>query len=452
MSFGTAIKASIGADTSPLRADAQEAEGIIGNFAGRTKDYLGEVGRSILSSFGVMFAAEKVSDFFKEIYSEANQLNKLSRELGVGADSLQAFNRIVVETGASTENVNRVWEKARDSLDELRAGSAGAEKNFGALGLSAKDFIGLGLDESLEKIAKAYVENKNEAGAYDAVVSILGKRNVPQLMEALEKLGEEGFDKARKDADGFFKSIGPKSLIAFDEIKKASLSLFEVLKNGFANTFGEIYSDLKMVGLEILRIGSLGAISFEDVIKASSGEEEIGKMKEEEQAKNKVAAAAQAQAVAEQEALQASKDRLAIIENVAKHEAAGQDRDGKDIASAHKLLALKEMMDDEAETEEGRAAARVEYERTYLQLVERVGELQREQAREEERAAASGGAGGPTGPLSYADVQAGYQANTYGVGRAAEPATPARDSGGSLTQIHADLLGISNQLRNAGLL
>ncbi len=91
-------------------------------------------------------------------------------------------------------------------------------------------------------------------------------------------------------------------------------------------------------------------------------------------------------------------------------------------------------MNDEGEAEETRAKAKVEYERVYLQLLDRVGEIQREQAREDDR-------------------NAPFQATNYGVGGVAESiAAPPQQSGSSLSQIHADLLTISGQLRNAGLL
>jgi len=431
MSFGPSIKASIGADTSQLKEDAGKAEGIIGNFAERTKDFLGEVGTGILKAFSLQFAAEKVGEFFKEIYQGATRLSQLSRELGVSTQALQAFKNIVEHTGADTEHLQQVWEKARDSLDELRAGSAGAEKNFAALGLSAADFIGLDLEGSLELIAKAWVENKNEAGAYDAVISILGKRNVPQLMEALEKLGEEGFAKAKEDADGFFESIGPGALSAFDAIKKGGRETLEFLEHAFANTFGHIVSGLTVL-LRTVNYMRQGAGMF-DAFQLATYDEAKQLQGESDKRESEGAAAAAAQKIAaeEKQAEQASKDRLANIERIAKYEAAGQDRNGKDIAEANKLIALREMMNDEDETELGRAAAKVEYEKAYLHVLERVGELQREM----ERAAPA------------------FQAETYGVGQAAEAvATTPRESSGSLSQIHADLLGISNQLRNAGLL
>ncbi len=181
-----AIQAAFGADTEPLAKGASQAEGIIGNFGSKASAMLG--------ALGIGLGAGAVVGFFKTIIDKAGSLSDLSDNLGVGVEALQSFDYAAKMAGATSEQAAAVWEKTKKALDLLAAGNESAAKQFAALGLSAADFVGLNLEQSLDRIARAYAANSTAAGAYDAISDIIGSKTAPKLNSALLQLGAEGMD------------------------------------------------------------------------------------------------------------------------------------------------------------------------------------------------------------------------------------------------------------------
>jgi hypothetical protein len=146
-----------------------------------------------LGLLGTGLGTAAVVGFFKTVAERAGDLQDLSDRLGVSTDHLQAFDFAVRQAGGSSEQANQAWDKGRKALDNLAAGNEAAEKQFTAIGLSAKDFVGLDLPGALEKIAQGYVNNANSAGAYDAITDILGSKSAPALLAVINELGGNGF-------------------------------------------------------------------------------------------------------------------------------------------------------------------------------------------------------------------------------------------------------------------
>lgn len=209
MAFGSAITAVFGADTAPLSKGSKEAEGIVGKFTKSVEDEFKKVGQLLL--------AGAIMGFFKTVIEKGGALQDLSDRLQVGTDELQAFDFAVRQAGGTSEQANMTWDKSRKALDSLAAGQDTAVKQFAALGLKASDFIGLDLPSSLEKIAKAYGENIQAAGAYDAVTDILGSKSAPALNAVLLQLGQEGFPALVKGAKDAGQVMSAEAIASMDE-------------------------------------------------------------------------------------------------------------------------------------------------------------------------------------------------------------------------------------------
>lgn len=180
-----AVQAQFGADTGPLAKDAATAEGIVGKFASSTL--------AALSAVGLTLGAGALMGFFKSVIEKAGSLNDLSGNLQVSTDELQAFDFAARQAGASSEAATAVWEKTKKALDMLAAGQETAVKQFAALGLTAADFQGLNLAESLEKLSSAFAANADRAGSFDAIGDIIGSKTAPKLNAVILQLASEGF-------------------------------------------------------------------------------------------------------------------------------------------------------------------------------------------------------------------------------------------------------------------
>lgn len=242
-----------------LSGDNAEFKGMLDNSLSATASFgdkmghiLGEVGTGFLKAFAVEAVVERLKELIVQTFENAERLHNLSRELGVSTTFLQAFSAEVTHTGGTTEAATKVLEKARLSLDQLADGNKTAEDAFAKLRLSAKDFIGLSLDESLEKISAAYTENKNEAGAYNAVAEILGKRTLPQVLNALNELGENGL----KPTIEHMKALGQvQSQSTIDTLATTVRGLgmaWQFVKTGV----GELTADIVRLGESVLAVAT----------------------------------------------------------------------------------------------------------------------------------------------------------------------------------------------------
>ncbi len=207
--FSTAVQAVFGADTGPLVKGIGEADGAVGKFSTGVK--------SMMGSLGATLGAGAVIGWFSSIVESAGRLQDVSDNLNVSTDALQGFNYAITQAGGSTEDASKILHKTGLSLDELASGNAAAEKNFAALHLTAKDFKGLTLEQSMEKIAKASKDYGHEAGAASAANDILGKTG-SKLNSVIEQLGTDGFQKLTADAREAGQVIGGETIAKLDQL------------------------------------------------------------------------------------------------------------------------------------------------------------------------------------------------------------------------------------------
>jgi hypothetical protein len=223
------IGVRLGGDNSAFRGMLDESEAALGKF-----------GRSIGTLLPAL-SAGAVSGFFKNILEEAGALQDLSDRLSVSTDSLQAFNFAVTQAGGKTEDATKAWDKARQSVDALVGGSDEMAKKFQAIGLSAEDFINLNLEQSLEKIARAYVENKDVAGAYDAVADILGSKTLPKVMVGLEQLANDGFPALSASARQAMQVMDAEVIAKLDDFGDRMARIWTAIKTGGSEVAGVVF-------------------------------------------------------------------------------------------------------------------------------------------------------------------------------------------------------------------
>lgn len=232
MAFGPSVTATFGADTGPLAKGSTEATGIVAGFASSAT--------AALSTLGLTLGAGAILGFFKTVIEKGGALQDLSDRLEVGTDELQAFDFAVRQAGGTTEMANSAWDKSRKALDSLAAGQEGVVKQFAALGLGASDFIGLDLPASLEKITRGYSENTERAGAYDAVMDILGSRSAPQLNAVLLKLAADGFPAFIKGAKDAGQVMSSEAVARMDEFGDRADALKGKLMSWGASVFNAL--------------------------------------------------------------------------------------------------------------------------------------------------------------------------------------------------------------------
>lgn len=176
--------ARLGLDVSDFKAGLLNAQQVTAESVSKVND--------TLDSLKQVLAAGAVGEFTRTILDNAKAITTEASALGISTDTLQAWQYAVRESNGTNDQANAILTATRKKLDDLRDGTPAAVDAFAKLGLSAKDFAGLSLDQSLQKVAAAYAANSERAGAYSALQEIVGKTG-KNLTDTLVDLGERGF-------------------------------------------------------------------------------------------------------------------------------------------------------------------------------------------------------------------------------------------------------------------
>lgn len=210
------IAIKLGISTSTFNTALQEADATLKKTKASAEDTSGGIAElgNALKGFFALVAGSAVVSFARDLLASADALDQQAENLEINVEKLQAFQLEIKSSNGSIEDANKILATARLKLDELRAGNEQVTDAFAALGLAAKDFVGLSLDRSLERIAKAYGENADRAGAYAALQEIVGKGG-NKLMDVLVALGKDGLDplvKKWKDTGAVVDEVTNKQL------------------------------------------------------------------------------------------------------------------------------------------------------------------------------------------------------------------------------------------------
>ncbi len=125
---------------------------------------------------------------------------KLSDQLGIATESLQALRHAADQTGAGAQSLDAGLETMAKRLGEVaRAGKGAAAPALEDLGLSAKKLSAMPLDQAFTKIA-ASLEKIEEPAKRNAIAANLFSKANMGLLNTLS-LGEAGLDKMRIEAE-----------------------------------------------------------------------------------------------------------------------------------------------------------------------------------------------------------------------------------------------------------
>jgi len=119
----------------------------------------------------------------------AHTLKAQAAQSGVTAEELQKIRNAGIGTSASAEDMTGALNRIEAAQAELIDGTKKTVEAFAALNLSEERVAASNPAEVLRMVAKAYVDSGQSAGAYAAMLDLLGKRTLPVIREAIIALG-----------------------------------------------------------------------------------------------------------------------------------------------------------------------------------------------------------------------------------------------------------------------
>lgn len=121
----------------------------------------------------------------------SRQINKLSGSSALAKDTIAGLRVAALQAGVAVEDLVPV--DFADKLEELRAGSASFVDDFGLIGLAAKDFQDLSVDESFKLFTERLIATKDEskqAAAATRILSTAGENLLAALKDNNKELSD----------------------------------------------------------------------------------------------------------------------------------------------------------------------------------------------------------------------------------------------------------------------
>jgi hypothetical protein len=189
------------------------------------------------------FGTEKIAEFVSEMGELGEHVERTAAILGVSTRSVQELGFIARATGGDSESLALSMERLQVNLQKAQGGAGPAAAALQALGLRAKDLIGLPLDEQMNRIADA-VSKFADGGNKTAIVMELLGRGGAQMIPVLDQ-GREGLDNLRQSADAAGIVLTSHTIEALGRVQRSVVttkseltSLGAVLVGEFAGQIG----------------------------------------------------------------------------------------------------------------------------------------------------------------------------------------------------------------------
>jgi hypothetical protein len=186
--------------TSPLRA---------------VRDNLGELAEAFIAAFAI----EKLHQFVEHMALLGTETERTAAMLGIATEEVGRFHAIAEATGTSSEGMATAMERFNLNLSHAKSGSGPAAEALRALGLSAKDLIGIPIPEQLAKLSAA-VSQFADGGNKTAIVMSLMGRTGAQMIPVLDQ-GAHGFEELGAMADRAGTAMSGKTTESFVEMHHA---------------------------------------------------------------------------------------------------------------------------------------------------------------------------------------------------------------------------------------
>lgn len=192
------VTVTFGASIEKLLAGINGGTDAVKQFASQVGEISSTVGE-LASALGLAFSVEKLVEFVGKMAELGEQTERTAAMLGVSVKEAQELGFMATVTGGSAEGLALSMERLQVNLQKAQAGTGPASQALQALGLSAKELIGLPIDQQMNRIADS-VARFADGGNKTAIVMELLGRGGAQMIPVLDQ-GTGGLDNLRGSAE-----------------------------------------------------------------------------------------------------------------------------------------------------------------------------------------------------------------------------------------------------------
>jgi hypothetical protein len=196
---------------------------------------------------------------FNALTSKFDRVDKLAKRLSVTMEEVQRVGEVGELSGIGLEPLLNILTRLNRRVGEQLTGLADYSKAMNVLGISAEEFVNLGLDGQLILLSKAFNESQNDGAALAGLMKLLdteARDLIPLLQEGPEKL-QQMFNDASVASD--------KSIQAIVRLNDNITKLKSSLAAGLAPIVEFFDARIRKLALALAAIRILGEAAFEAI-------------------------------------------------------------------------------------------------------------------------------------------------------------------------------------------
>lgn len=203
---------NVKAQTAQFLKGIGSARSLLAGFAGTAVGVT-----SALGGFNLGLASSVAASaiLVKGQFEVVDSLGKMAQRLGVSTEAIAGYEVAARLSGATMEDVDKAVTHLNRHLGGLQIGAKDSEKAFRELGLKAEDFVGVGTEKAVEKIADRLKELPNAMQRARLSAEFLGKGG--ERIRIMLEGGAEGLRAAEAEAKKFGLSFSQKNFRAIEE-------------------------------------------------------------------------------------------------------------------------------------------------------------------------------------------------------------------------------------------
>ena len=188
------VEIKFGASTGDLKDGVEQSKAALASLR-ETVDSVGETLKGLAEIAGVAVSVDAFKGWVESATELGEHIERVAAQMGVSAQQASELSGIAKLTGTDFGSLARDVERFQLNLSRAGSASAPVAQGLKALGVSAKEFIGIPIPEQLNLLADA-VSRFGDGGTKTAAILALLGRNGVEMLPFLDR-GREGMEELR---------------------------------------------------------------------------------------------------------------------------------------------------------------------------------------------------------------------------------------------------------------
>ncbi len=259
------VSVKFGADTKGAEGGAKDVANSVEELKAKVES-ISDTFRHLGELIGISFSVAAIKNFIESMATLGQQTEDTMARLGIGAETVGELSGVAKLTGGTMEGLRSGIERISLSIQKNQSATSPATAALKALGLNAKDLIGLPADQYFIKLADAVSKFNPSLNLTNALMAI-GGRGIASMIPLLSK-GGKGFkemeEEVRKTGDTLtnvqaagFEQTHEKLTLMGMSVEGLGIRIFTVLKPAIDWAVQGITTFIQSIDAEKIRTAAL---------------------------------------------------------------------------------------------------------------------------------------------------------------------------------------------------